>query len=147
MTELPPVRREILVPADPQTAYRVFTEDIGSWWPLDGFSVYGERASVSFVGDRIVETAPGQPDTLWGTVIASDPAHSLSFSWHPGAPPEKGGTVSVTFTAQGAQTLVRLEHAGWEHYSDPSAARVEYDQGWPVVLAAYAGLAATRPAR
>ena len=37
----------------------------------------------------------------------------------------------------GGQTLVRLEHAGWEAFADPAAARAEYDQGWPLVLDCY----------
>lgn len=36
-----------------------------------------------------------------------------------------------------AQTLVRLEHAGWEAFDDPAGARTEYEHGWPVVLGRY----------
>jgi hypothetical protein len=34
---------------------------------------------------------------------------------------------------------VRLEHTGWESFGDRAAqARESYQQGWPVVLGAYA---------
>jgi uncharacterized protein YciI len=38
---------------------------------------------------------------------------------------------------EGSQTLVRLEHTGWEAFDDPAAARAEYDHGWPLVLGRY----------
>jgi hypothetical protein len=35
------------------------------------------------------------------------------------------------------QTLVRLEHAGWDAFDDPAAAREEYERGWPLVFGRY----------
>src|SRR5262249_4220896 len=45
--------------------------------------------------------------------------------------------VTVTFRAAGDQTLVVLEHAGWDVFADPVAARAEYEHGWPEVLRLY----------
>ncbi len=39
MSTLPPIRREVLVDADPATAFDVFTVGIGRWWPLRELSV------------------------------------------------------------------------------------------------------------
>jgi hypothetical protein len=50
VSTIPPVRREILVDADPQTAFEVFTAQIGRWWPLAELSVYGADATVAFEG-------------------------------------------------------------------------------------------------
>ena len=61
----------------------------------------------------------------------------MAFSWHPGQPPERASQVEITFAAAGGQTLVTLEHTGWEAFADPAAARAQYDQGWPVVLDCY----------
>ena len=45
----------------------------------------------------------------------------------------------VTFTTVDDGTLVRLEHSGWEAFGDCAPeARASYEQGWPVVLRAYA---------
>jgi hypothetical protein len=39
---LPPIRRQVVVPADAQLAFDVFTTEIGLWWPVrTGHSVYG----------------------------------------------------------------------------------------------------------
>jgi uncharacterized protein YndB with AHSA1/START domain/uncharacterized protein YciI len=134
MSELPPIRREILVAADPSTAFDVFTGQIARWWPLAELSVHGDGASVAFRDGVIVETAPGKPDAVWGTVTAWEPPSLLAFTWHPGAGPERASSVAVSFVPSADQTLVRLEHRGWEAFADPAAARDEYEHGWPAVL-------------
>ena len=142
MSTVPPIRREVLVDADPATAFEVFTAQIGRWWPLADFSVSGAGATVAFDGGQIVERGPDGATSLWGTVIRWEPPVCLAFSWHPGQPPERASQVEVTFAAAGGQTLVRVEHTGWEAFADPAAARAEYDQGWPVVLDCYRSCAA-----
>ena len=49
----------------------------------------------------------------------------------------RASRVTVTFTAAGAQTLVTLQHDGWEVFDDPDTARAEYEHGWPTVLDRY----------
>ncbi len=41
MSTMPPIRREVLVDADPATAFDVFTTRLGRWWPLATHSVHG----------------------------------------------------------------------------------------------------------
>jgi Activator of Hsp90 ATPase homolog 1-like protein len=81
-------------------------------------------------------SAAGQ-QAVWGTVTRWEPPAAVAFTWHPGYEAERASQVEVTFTAAGAQTLVRLTHTGWEIFDDPAAARAEYDQGWPAVLGSY----------
>ena len=78
----------------------------------------------------------GRP-AVWGTVTRWEPPEAVAFTWHPGRSAERASHVTVTFAAAAEQTLVRLEHAGWEAFADPAAARAEYDQGWPLVLDCY----------
>ena len=134
---MPPIRREVLVDADPQTAFEVFTARIGQWWPLAELSVYGAGATVAFDGGQIVERGPDGATSLWGTVTRWEPPGALAFSWHPGHGPERASYVSITFAAADDQTLVTVEHTGWEIFADPAAARAEYNQGWPMVLDCY----------
>ena len=137
MTSVPPVRREIVVDAEPGLAFRVFTEQIGTWWPVGGHSVHGAASSVSFEAEQIVEVAATGERCVWGTVTAFEPGRRIAFSWHPGHDADRAGLVTVTFTVDGGQTRVTLVHEGWEVYADPAAARAEYDEGWPVVLSRY----------
>ena len=41
MSTMPSIRREVLVDADPATAFDVFTTRLGRWWPLATHSVHG----------------------------------------------------------------------------------------------------------
>ncbi len=134
MSTVPPIRREILVDADPQTAFEVFTARIGQWWPVHELSVYGSGAAVAFEDGQIVERSADGQAAVWGTVSRWEPPSTVAFSWHPGQPAEQASHVEVTFAAADSRTLVTLEHAGWEVFADPAAARAEYDHGWPMVL-------------
>lgn len=138
MSPVPPMRRQILVDADQPTAFAVFTGRIGRWWPLAELSVYGAGATVAFEDGQIVERSAEGQSALWGTVTRWDPPDAVAFSWHPGKPAELASRVEVTFAVAAGQTLVTLEHTGWEVFADPAAARAEYEQGWAPVLARYA---------
>jgi uncharacterized protein YciI len=134
MTSLPPIRREVLVKAEPDKAFEVFTARIGDWWPLGTHSVHGEGGSVAFEDGVLVERSAAGERSVWGTVTRWEPPSAVSFTWHPGNPGSRATDVTVSFTAAGEQTLVTLEHRGWEVYEDPAAAREEYNTGWPFVL-------------
>jgi uncharacterized protein YciI/uncharacterized protein YndB with AHSA1/START domain len=139
MSTVPPIRRDVLVEAGPQLAFDVFTGDIGRWWPIAELSVYGAGATVTMADEEIVERSPDGHSALWGTITRRAPPFALAFSWHPGQLPDRASHIEVTFTPARGQTLVTLTHSGWETFDDPAAARAEYDQGWPMVLARYAG--------
>jgi uncharacterized protein YndB with AHSA1/START domain/uncharacterized protein YciI len=138
VSSIPPIRREILVDADPAVAFEVFTDGLGDWWPLGEHSVHGQGGTVAFDGGQIVERSADGEAAVWGTVTRWEPPAAVAFTWHPGRAAQRASHVMVTFAAAGAQTLVRLEHAGWEAFDDPAAARVEYEHGWPLVFGRYA---------
>ncbi len=144
MSEYPPIRREVLVEAVPEAAFEIFTAGLGRWWPLaEGKGVYGD-GTVAFAGGQIVERSAAGDLAVWGTVTRWEPPAAVAFTWHPGRDAEGASQVEVTFTAAGAQTLVRLTHSGWEIFDDPAAMRAEYDKGWPTVLGAYVEHTASR---
>jgi uncharacterized protein YndB with AHSA1/START domain/uncharacterized protein YciI len=132
-----PIRRAVIVDANPETAFEVFTADFGSWWPLGEYGVYGD-GTVAMADGEIVEVSAAGEQVNWGSVTTWDPPQRLAFSWHPSpdtaAPSSQ---VEVQFTDLDGQTLVVLEHSGWEVYDDPQATRDTYSNGWPGVLAAY----------
>jgi uncharacterized protein YndB with AHSA1/START domain len=136
VSHLPPIRREVLVDLDPDRAFELFTAQISDWWPLASHSVFGAHASVTFTDEKLVETL-GDQTAVWGEVIEWQPGRRLVISWHAGHSEAESTRVSVSFTEQGEQTLVALEHSGWEAREDPIAIRREYGQGWPIVLASY----------
>jgi hypothetical protein len=46
------IRKEIFVDAAPETAFRIFTEQVSDWWPLDKYSIYLEEAETVAFEDR-----------------------------------------------------------------------------------------------
>lgn len=89
---VPPLRRQVLVACDPATALQLWTDNVGAWWPLGKFSVFGADATVAFVGDDIIETSPNGETAVWGTVTDRT-ADTLAFTWHPGSAPQCGQPV------------------------------------------------------
>ncbi|MFV0307930.1 MAG: SRPBCC domain-containing protein [Desertimonas sp.] len=128
---VPPLRRQVLVPCDPATAERLWTDELGAWWPIGSFGCFGEGAHVEFDGDTIVETSADGERAIWGTVT-SRTSGALSYTWHPGRDASEATSVTVTFTPTGAEdlTLVTLVHTGWETIE----ARDDYAGGWIAVL-------------
>lgn len=144
MTELPPIRRHVVVSGTCAAAFEVFTAAIEKWWPLEDHSVYGAGGTVFFSDGRLVERGPDGREAIWGTVLDWQPPARLRITWHPGYDPARASEVEVRFAAVTDDlTLVTLEHRGWERFPDPAAARTGYDKGWPYVLGRFAGHAPT----
>jgi uncharacterized protein YndB with AHSA1/START domain len=137
MTEA--VRKSVLVGANPETAFRVFTEQIESWWPLRTHGVFGDDAEkLSFEESKLVERAKDGREAVWGEVLAWEPPARVQFSWRPGFDDDKADTeVEVTFSAEGDGTRVELVHTGWDKLADGAKSRAGYDSGWVGVLEAY----------
>ena len=87
-TTVEPVRRSVSVERPVEDAFRVFTEEIGSWWPLETHSRAGERDGVEAetavlegrVGGRLYERVSDGTEADWGTMIAWEPPHRLAFA-------------------------------------------------------------------
>ena len=159
---LAPLVKTVVVPTTPERAFRLFTEELGKWWPLATHSVRGEQATdvrlEGAVGGQIIEYDASGPVGSWGTVSDWDPPHTVSFSWHPGSDPKQAGHVTIRFTATGdsdmgaggngdtgsrdsgesrrdsGSTLVELTHTGWERVPDGARMRANYNTGWAFVL-------------
>jgi uncharacterized protein YndB with AHSA1/START domain len=137
------IRKEIFVDASPETAFRVFTEAIAEWWPLQKYGIYIEDAKgvaiEPMAGGRVVETAKDGRESVWGEVLDFEASSRVRFTWHPGREASEEPTeVEVTFTADRDGTVVVLEHRGWEGLGDERrAGRDGYDRGWNEVLEGY----------
>ncbi len=137
------IRRVVEVPCTAQVAFRIFTEDIDSWWPLATHSVgQGKAVSCTFEGHhggRIYETLDDGSIRLWGSVLTWDPPRRMVFSWHPGRDASTAQEVEVTFEdLAGGMTRLELGHRRWETLGDEGAKlRERYQSGWPGVLEEY----------
>jgi uncharacterized protein YndB with AHSA1/START domain len=137
-TTIGPVRRTVGVDCDPATAWRVFTEELGAWWPTETHAIaagaVAELAIEPRVGGEWYELSTTGERNLVATVLAWEPPHRLVVAWK--VDPERPATeVEVRFVPyeDGSGTRVELEHRGWA--DDES--RGSYDQGWELVLGRY----------
>jgi uncharacterized protein YndB with AHSA1/START domain len=85
--EHPVVRKTIVVNADIQRAFEVFTQNMGQWWPKDHH--IGGSPIVAVVveprnGGRWYEKDEDGSECDWGTVLRWDPPNAVTFSWHRG---------------------------------------------------------------
>jgi uncharacterized protein YndB with AHSA1/START domain len=143
------VTKSVTVNAPVERAFRVFTEEIGKWWPLaEGYAYAGDRAQNMFLegreGGRVYERSRDGEEFHIGTVKVFDPPSRLVFTWGEateewGAPTE----VEVIFVAEGDATRLVLEHRGFERIGEPADETFRsYDRGWTGVLAGFERYAA-----
>ena len=143
-TEIAPVVKEVVVAAPVERAWKVFTSEMGTWWPSETHSVGTARTrDVVFEarhGGKIFERWDDGTESTWGEIDVWEPPQRVRFSWQPNHDRPAATEVEVTFVAHGEGTLVRLEHRGWERLGDEAAeSRESYESGWVPVLDRYAG--------
>jgi uncharacterized protein YndB with AHSA1/START domain len=142
------VRRSITVAAPPERAFEVFTSGMTGWWPREYH--IGENPPETIVmepraGGRWYERDAAGTECMWGFVTEWEPPHRVLLAWHLDArwayDPDKGTPLEIRFTAQGDQTLVELEHSGFEVHGDQAGAMLDAigsDGGWNGLLQKYA---------
>jgi uncharacterized protein YndB with AHSA1/START domain len=146
-----PIRRTITVTKPPAEAFRVFTAEIGSWWPLERFARAEEGQKTERVvfderrGGRIYEVFSDGTEGDWGVVTSWEPPHRVAIDWKPNDEDRSPTQVEVTFEAlEAGGTLVTLVHRGWEVLGLElgSRGRESYANGWPTVFDERFGAAA-----
>ena len=144
-----PVRKEIVVEASQERAFRVFTAEHGAWWPLATHHIGAQAAETAVieprVGGRWYEIGEDGSECQWGDVLAWDPPRRLVLAWRIGADwqfhAELETEVEVTFVAEGASTRVTLEHRHLERMGEAAEAvrvQIDSDSGWTGIMALYA---------
>jgi uncharacterized protein YndB with AHSA1/START domain len=153
ISSLEPIRRSILVRCSAEQAFRVFTEEMSNWWPLDTHSRAADQApqGVTAVGVEMEPRAGGQvlerrsdgERLSWGRILVWEPPARLVIVWKPNGSPQPPTEVELSFCAEGGGTRVLLEHRGWERLgAKGEKARAGYLEGWPKVFDACFGRAA-----
>jgi uncharacterized protein YndB with AHSA1/START domain len=134
---IPPIVKTVTVRCAPATAFRVFTADIGRWYPIAMFSINPavDCRLEPRVGGRLYEIGAGGQETLWGHVLDWNPPHALVLSWQARCSEEEAQRIDISFRSVPDGTEVRLTHAGWEKLKvDGAEWRDKYDHGWVEVF-------------
>ena len=128
-------RAEVVVDLPPDQAFRLFFDDMASWWNPDHHLIEAELAEMVVeprVGGHIYDRGTDGSECRWATVLAYEPPHRVVFSWNITTDwkletdQAKTSEVEVRFTPAGeGRTRVELEHrnldrhgSGWEGMRD-----------------------------
>lgn len=149
MTTIEPIRRSVSVTLAPERAFTLFTEGMGTWWPLTSYSravdeydegtMKTERLEFQArLGGRILEHLSNGEVVPWAEAVAWDPPARLVLAWKPNATDRPPTELEVRFIVEGTGTRVEVEHRGWERLGDLAPqARAQYDNGWTPVLSLF----------
>ncbi len=144
------VRRELQLHCSQDRAFRLFTSEMGGWWPL-GRCHFGVAPAVTIVveprtGGRWYERGDDGSASPWGEILAFEPPGRVVLGWRVDSTwrydPEIRTEVEVNFIAQGsADCVVRLEHRSQGHLGSEGArlqATFDSEEGWSGLLRRFA---------
>ena len=153
-TTIAPVRRSVSVKANPDKAFRVFTEGMDTWWPRShhiGRTPMTKSTMQGRVGGRCFSEHDDGSECDFGEILVWEPPHRFVMAWKIDATwqyqPDlsKTSEVEVTFTPEpGGSTRVDLEHRHFERLGEGGAimrAGVDTPQGWVGILQDFAARA------
>ena len=147
------VRKAISVNAPQHVAWRVFTEQIGAWWPLAHYKIGNVNAVDAVieprVGGRWYERGEDGSTCNWGSVLAWEPPSRLLLSWDINADWQYDAALKteleIRFIAQGKRvTRIELEHRNLDRYGarrDEMREIFDKSGDWGRLLALFARLA------
>jgi uncharacterized protein YndB with AHSA1/START domain len=135
------VRKTVTVDCAVEEAFRVFTADAISWWPVESHSIHQTVSEVVFEpreGGEVYEVSESGERGHWATVLEWDPPARLVLAWNILNAEAEPTEVEVRFLPEGGGTRVELEHRGWERVAEAGIEkRDNYDTGWDFVLGKY----------
>ncbi|WP_394839438.1 SRPBCC family protein [Pendulispora rubella] len=147
------VRKSILVNASQAVAWRVFTERMTTWWPLEHYKIGKAKAVEAVVeprvGGRWYERGDDGSTCDWGSVLAWEPHTRLVLSWDISADwqydPTLKTEIEVRFIAEGDdRTRIELEHRHLDRYGarrDEMHTVFDKSGDWGRILALFAHVA------
>ena len=144
------VQKSIRVKANADTAFRVFCQDMDSWWPRShhiGSSPMSRVVVEGHQGGRLYSEQQDGTACDWGEVLVWEPprrfvmAWKITPKWGYEADPAKCSEVEVTFTpADDGTTLVELEHRFFNRHGEGAEIMretVNKEGGWSTLLTLY----------
>jgi len=133
------IHKSVTVEAAVEQAFKAFTDEIATWWPLATHSYGGEKATEAVFegreGGRVYERQEDGTEADWAEVIAWEPPQRFVLEWKI-CPSEV--EVRFSYESEGV-TRIDLEHRDWDRAGENAAQlRENYAGGWDVVLGTFA---------
>jgi uncharacterized protein YndB with AHSA1/START domain len=147
------VRTQVVVEAPIEHAFRVFTEEFGSFKPPEHNLLGAEISETVFeprVGGHLYDRGVDGSECRWARVLAYEPPNRVVISWDISpqwqleTDLEKTSEVEVRFVSETPErTRIELEHRNLERHGEGwQAVRegVGGEGGWPLYLQRFADL-------
>jgi len=140
------IRKQLTVEAPLDRAFRVFTANMGAWWPKDhhiGKAALKDCVIEPKVNGRWYERGEDGSECEWGKVLEWDPPRRLVLAWQLDEgfkyDPKLVTEVEVTFTLLGPKlTRVDFEHRNLERFGEAAERlRGAMGTGWGQILESY----------
>jgi uncharacterized protein YndB with AHSA1/START domain len=146
-----------VVAVDPDTAFRVFTAELGQWWRRGPRYAFGTRHGGQLVleprvGGALLEIGPDGETGAIARVTAWEPGRRVVLAWlGVDLAPAPATQVEITFESAPRGTRVTVEHRGWDRLPADHPLRGGIDDGayldavglrWADRLVAFAAAAA-----
>jgi len=146
------VKKTLLLNCSQEKAFRVFTEQMGQWWPAAhhiGKLPFQEVVIEPRSEGGWYELDANKGKCPWGRVLVWEPPRRLLLAWHLNAKfefhpdPDRASELELRFVATGQhQTRVEFEHRGIERHGEGyEKLRDALDGGWAGILDQFVRLA------
>jgi uncharacterized protein YndB with AHSA1/START domain len=147
------VTTSVVVDVPQARAFKVFTDEIGTWWDPDHHLLPEGTTLTAMVfepqvGGHVYDVVSDGSECRWSRVLAYDPPDRVVFSWDINLQWEietdldRTSEVEVRFIAEAPdRTRVELEHRNLDRHGDgweQMRAAVGSDGGWPSGMNRYA---------
>lgn len=141
------IKKQLEVNAPIERAFRVFTQNMGAWWPKQhhiGKSPLKECVVEPKAGGRWYEITEDGGTCEWGKVLAFEAPRRLVLAWQLNADfqydPDFVTEVEVRFSPLGtSRTQIDFEHRDIERFGEKAKVLATMmGEGWLQILASYA---------
>ena len=145
MTTISNIKKEFLVEASQETAFKVFTEKMDKWWPKThhvGACPMTKLELEPGVNGRWYTKHEDGSEVNIGYVMNWDPFELLVLNWQIDGnfkcDPEITTEVEVKFISEGPKTTrVKLEHKNLERLAGGIKVIDSMDEGWGMIMDLY----------
>ncbi|MBS1659525.1 MAG: SRPBCC family protein [Bacteroidetes bacterium] len=147
--KLTTIKKEVVVQASQETAFRVFTERIDAWWPKShhvGKCPMVESVLEQKPGGRWFSRHEDNSEVEIGHILSWNPYAHLTLAWQINGDfqydPALISEVEVNFIEEGPkQTRVVMEHRDLDKLGGGSKGIESMDEGWGMILNLYKKMA------
>ena len=137
------IRKTVTVECTVEEAFRVFTADARSWWPVETHSIHQQVREIVFepeVGGAVYEVSESGEKGYWASVLEWEPPSRLVLAWNILNAEAEPTEVEVRFLPADGGTRVELEHRmdGFGDAAEQMRAIFDDPKGWTMMLDNYA---------